>query len=145
MIEDMTTFDSFRADLAELAKELDSITYDEVRILTSFQTGSNSTVTKKVRSQSFFGLNKVYEFFQNVKIQGKARVNYGQLQKTFELDLSALPQHEQKLANRELHDLHKKIEKQKPKKSFARDTMISYAPRDFTLFSNCVFIPDLQH
>ena len=36
MFEDMTTFDSFRADLAELTKELNSITYDEVRILTSF-------------------------------------------------------------------------------------------------------------
>merc|ERR1712048_1467600 len=82
-LTDMTTFDSFRADLAKLTNELGSITYDE------------------------------------------ARVNYGQLQKTFELDLSALPQHEQKLANRELHDLHKKIEKQKPKKSFALKKKLS--------------------
>jgi len=51
------------------------------------------------------------------------------LQKTFELDLSALPQHEQKLANRELHDLHKKIEKQKPKKSFALKKRTKLAPK----------------
>ena len=76
-------------------------------------------------------------FYQVVKIQGKARVNYGQLQKTFELDLSALPQHEQKLANRELHDLHKKIEKQKPKKSFARDNTISFTHTDFTFLIVC--------
>ena len=51
------------------------------------------------------------------------------MQKTFELDLSALPQHEQKLANRELHDLHKKIEKQKPKKSFALKKKTKLPPK----------------
>lgn len=48
-----------------------------------------------------------------------ARQKFDNLQKIFEVDLSTIPDHEQKLANREIHDLHKKIEKKKPKKSFA--------------------------
>ena len=73
----MTTFDTFRANLAALTSQLDQLTYEQLR------------------------------------------AQYAQHQTTFELELSALPQHEQKLANRELHDLHKKIEKKKPKKSFS--------------------------
>jgi len=83
----MATFDTFRADLAALAAQLDTIAYDV------------------------------------------ARANYAQLQKTFELELSALPQHEQKLANRELHDVHKKIEKRKPKKSFALKKKTKATPK----------------
>merc|ERR1712062_770465 len=49
----------------------------------------------------------------------EARAQYGELQKTFEIELAALPSHEQNLANRELHELHKKIEKRKPKKTFS--------------------------
>merc|ERR1711920_905880 len=76
-LTDMTTFDTFRADLAALTSQLDQLSYEQLR------------------------------------------AQYAQFQRTFELELSALPQHEQKLANRELHDLHKKIEKKKPKKTFA--------------------------
>jgi len=49
----------------------------------------------------------------------QAREKYENLQKMFEIELSTIPDHEQKLANREIHDLHKKIEKKKPKKAFA--------------------------
>ena len=40
-----------------------------------------------------------------------AREKFDHLQKIFEVNLSTIPDHEQKLANREIHDLHKKIEK----------------------------------
>ena len=40
-----------------------------------------------------------------------AREKFDNLQKIFEVNLSTIPDHEQKLANREIHDLHKKIEK----------------------------------
>ena len=40
-----------------------------------------------------------------------AREKFDHLQKIFEVNLATIPDHEQKLANREIHDLHKKIEK----------------------------------